>query len=505
MSRTDPGLDPSRGSVASRVLVVRSGNENLDTFEILEQLEQVDVVIEDDIYEAVATVGLAGPDEAVGTVLVPVTIPEYSAARVVEAFATVDSRVRLVLLVPSGRVDAMETALDAGFDDAIELPTTPRRLRLAIGIESNPLAPRRTVELESPLGRPGGFEREDASRSPMPASDATRRPGESPAPPPARPPAGYAPEPPPESPSGPPDEELPTIERAERLGDVDLVLSILDNDGSLRGTSLAMIRAHLGTGDVHLLLPDESFEGDRRTIARIHLDEHHVGSLASTTVGLDDLRRWADWLGTWMDLERRMRHLEHLTETDELTSAGNRRAFERILSETLETARNERRLISLMVFDIDNFKTYNDLYGHEAGDEVLRQTVDLLRCTIRRGDHVFRIGGDEFVVIFSDPGGPRNERSAPPESVEDIAHRFQAKVCELRFPQLGLHAEGSLSISAGLATFPWDGHDGPTLLRHADRLAMESKRNGKNAIRFGPDARDRCRPDDDATSDPDRP
>ena len=101
MSRTDPGLDPSRGSVASRVLVVRSGNENLDTFEILEQIEQVDVVIEDDIYEAVATVGLAGPDEAVGTVLVPVTIPEYSAARVVEAFATVDSRVRLVLLVPS--------------------------------------------------------------------------------------------------------------------------------------------------------------------------------------------------------------------------------------------------------------------------------------------------------------------------------------------------------------------------------------------------------------------
>ena len=109
-----------------------------------------------------------------------------------------------------------------------------------------------------------------------------------------------------------------------------------------------------------------------------------------------------------------------------------------------------------------------DRYGHDAGDEVLRQTVDLLRSTIRRGDHVFRIGGDEFVVIFSDPEGPRNERSAPPESVEDIAHRFQAKVCEMKFPQLGVEAEGSLSISAGLATFPWDGHDVQSLLRHAD-------------------------------------
>ncbi len=145
-----------------------------------------------------------------------------------------------------------------------------------------------------------------------------------------------------------------------------------------------------------------------------------------------------------------------------------------------------------MVFDIDNFKSYNDRYGHEAGDQVLRETVDLLRSTIRRGDHVFRIGGDEFVVIFSDNDGPRTEHSSPPDSVEVIAYRFQEKVCELRFPQLGLDADGSLSISAGLATFPWDGLDGATLLRRADQLALESKRSGKNALRFGPGARSRC-------------
>ena len=132
-----------------------------------------------------------------------------------------------------------------------------------------------------------------------------------------------------------------------------------------------------------------------------------------------------------MGLDRHVRGLERLTETDELTGAGNRRAFERILAETLTGARSERRIVTLMVFDIDNFKTYNDRYGHEAGDQVLRETVELLRCTIRRGDHVFRIGGDEFVVIFCDNEGPRTERSAPPDSVEEIAHRFQSKVLSL--------------------------------------------------------------------------
>ncbi|MEE2972780.1 MAG: GGDEF domain-containing protein, partial [Planctomycetota bacterium] len=275
------------------------------------------------------------------------------------------------------------------------------------------------------------------------------------------------------------------------------VQAIIDDDGSFHSISLSMIRAHLGTGDIHLLLPEETDDVDVRATALIECEDEHLATLVSSTVGTEDLRPWATWLSTWMTLERRMRGLETLTETDQLTGAGNRRAFERICAETIHTARQERRIVTLMVFDIDNFKSYNDQYGHEAGDEVLRETVDLLRCTIRRGDHVFRIGGDEFAVIFSDNEGPRNEQSSPPESVEDIAHRFQAKVCELRFPQLGLEAEGSLSISAGLATFPWDGHDGPSLLRHADRLAMDSKRAGKNAIRFGPGARGRCEKDGD--------
>jgi diguanylate cyclase (GGDEF)-like protein len=147
-----------------------------------------------------------------------------------------------------------------------------------------------------------------------------------------------------------------------------------------------------------------------------------------------------------------------------------------------------------MVFDLDNFKQYNDQFGHDAGDLVLTETVRLLKSVIRQGDRVCRIGGDEFVVVFADLEGPREVGSAHPETIENIACRFQEQIWRMRFPKLGMEAPGSLSISAGLATFPWDGDDPDSLLRHADALALESKRRGKNVITFGPG----CRPSDHA-------
>ena len=475
MSHGNTSTERRRDGADPRVLVVRGGNEHLDTIDLVEEIASDRTEVADDIFEAIAMAGLATTNDPIETVLVPVTIPEFSATRIVDAFETLQAqhRIRLVLMVPTGRNDAMDSALVEGFDDAIEVPTTPGRLRRALGANDTPPIPRRPAEEAPPPRRPDGFDQPREDRAPDDALTTSS----------------------PQTPSSLKQTEDPEELEAQTrsIGDIDLVMSITENDGSFRRIALTMIRAHLGTGDVHLLLPDEFDPEETRTSSPVTIEKDHIATLVSTTVGQKDLERWAEWLAIWMGLERRTRALETLTETDELTSAGNRRAFERVLADTLDSARQERRIVTVMVFDIDNFKTYNDRYGHDAGDEVLRQTVDLLRSTIRRGDHVFRIGGDEFVVIFSDPEGPRNERSAPPESVEDIAHRFQAKVCEMKFPQLGVEAEGSLSISAGLATFPWDGHNGQSLLRHADQLAMDSKRNGKNAIRFGPGARDFCK------------
>ena len=112
--------------------------------------------------------------------------------------------------------------------------------------------------------------------------------------------------------------------------------------------------------------------------------------------------------------------------------------------------------------------------------------VHLLKAVVRPTDRVCRIGGDEFAVIFHEPEGPRNPGSEHPRSIFSIAKRIQEKIETHRFPKLGPDASGRLSISGGIATFPWDGHDATSLIEHADRLTLESKSQGKNVICFGP-------------------
>lgn len=201
----------------------------------------------------------------------------------------------------------------------------------------------------------------------------------------------------------------------------------------------------------------------------------------------EDLESAAAWLSSWLTLEQRQRDLTLQASTDALTGAWNRRSFDSTLARALEHARTARRDVSVLVFDIDDFKQYNDRYGHEAGDEILCEVVRLLRSVIRPSDRVCRIGGDEFAVIFDDPAGPREAHSRHPSSVVDVAHRFQSQVASQQFPKLGTEAPGRLTISGGLATFPWDGLDGNALLRVADQRALECKRQGKNAIELGRD------------------
>ncbi|MEM9372597.1 MAG: GGDEF domain-containing protein [Planctomycetota bacterium] len=199
------------------------------------------------------------------------------------------------------------------------------------------------------------------------------------------------------------------------------------------------------------------------------------------------------WLSAWVRLDAQHRELRHAAFTDPLTDAWNRRYFDRFMDAAITQARDARRTVTLMVFDIDNFKSYNDAFGHGAGDEILAETVRLLNSVIRPTDRVCRVGGDEFAVIFYEPEGPRDAASTPPESIYDIAMRFQQQICSHKFPKLGEQAAGTLTISGGLATFPWDGHNAATLLERADQLSIESKRQGKNALTFGQGAEKVCR------------
>ncbi|MEX0741247.1 MAG: GGDEF domain-containing protein, partial [Phycisphaeraceae bacterium] len=205
----------------------------------------------------------------------------------------------------------------------------------------------------------------------------------------------------------------------------------------------------------------------------------------------------AAWLARWLMLGRHLGQLNEMAMRDSLTQVWNRRYFEQTLRVLVDRARAERFRVTLMMFDIDDFKDYNDQYGHGAGDEILCETARLMQSVVRRQDVVARIGGDEFAVIFWDAepprgGGGAEGKSDHPVSVRRAAERFQKAVCEHRFPKLAEQAPATLTISGGLASFPWDGRTPEQLVKLADEMMFESKEQGKNAITFGPGALRLC-------------
>lgn len=235
-------------------------------------------------------------------------------------------------------------------------------------------------------------------------------------------------------------------------------------------------------------LPTPVTDEPQRVRVPVVWDTRVLGTLSAVKTDVALLQPWAAWLAGWIVLRDQHAQLRRAAFTDPLTGAWNRRYFDRFLTAALHTARDQRHAVTVLVFDIDNFKHYNDAFGHDAGDEILRETVKLLRSVIRPSDRVCRIGGDEFAVIFHEPEGPRDKASRHPSNIFEIAKRFQQQVRTHKFPKLGESAPGTLTISGGLATYPWDGTTPEALLCRADELALQSKRQGKNAITYGPGA-----------------
>ena len=183
--------------------------------------------------------------------------------------------------------------------------------------------------------------------------------------------------------------------------------------------------------------------------------------------------------------EVKIRHLEKMATEDDLTGLKNRRYMWEFARQIIERAGKGNGRVTLLVFDIDNFKHYNDVYGHSAGDKILRQTAVLMQ------DVVGRIGGDEFAFIFWDdplarpPATEVERRSAladHPKEVIFIARRFRRELNRTELNHLGPGGRGVLTISGGLASFPHDGSTIQELFSRADSALLEAKRSGKNRI-----------------------
>ncbi len=178
----------------------------------------------------------------------------------------------------------------------------------------------------------------------------------------------------------------------------------------------------------------------------------------------EPLERVASFAGRALRLLWRMEHLERLAATDDLTMIANRRTFTASLERELARGARSGEPVSLVILDLDYFKTVNDVYGHPAGDEALRNVAAALSIACRDLDTAARYGGEEFAVILPDCG---------PDRCLDIAERLRQAVASAP-------AVRPLTASAGVASYPLQAVDGESLVRVADDALLVSKRSGRN-------------------------
>ncbi len=164
--------------------------------------------------------------------------------------------------------------------------------------------------------------------------------------------------------------------------------------------------------------------------------------------------------------------------TDTLTAINNRRFFDQRLQEEIEVAQRTDAPLSCMLLDVDYFKKVNDSYGHQVGDQVLREVAALVRAQLRGSDVLSRYGGEEFAALLS---------NTPEETAEEVAERVRSGVEENVFHLPGGEAF-TVTISIGVATYtPASETDstspgGELLVEHADRCMYQAKAAGRNAV-----------------------
>ncbi|WP_274649342.1 putative bifunctional diguanylate cyclase/phosphodiesterase [Paenibacillus humicola] len=158
--------------------------------------------------------------------------------------------------------------------------------------------------------------------------------------------------------------------------------------------------------------------------------------------------------------------ISYLAYHDELTGLPNRRLLHERLKAELQRARHHRRKVAVMLLDLDRFKTFNDALGHPFGDDMLRAVSQRLKHAAEMPGRVFRMGGDEFVLLLPD----LTERETAERKAQALMSLFDA-------PFVFGEAEYHLTVSVGLSFFPQDGESADELLRNADIAMYRAKEN----------------------------
>lgn len=165
--------------------------------------------------------------------------------------------------------------------------------------------------------------------------------------------------------------------------------------------------------------------------------------------------------------------LRKLAITDDLTKLFNARHFYKQLKMEVDRSRRYKHLLSLLLLDIDYFKSYNDTYGHLAGDSVLARLGKTIQASLRRMDSAYRYGGEEFTIILPDTGG---------EEAVKVAQRIASAISSERFKPVP-EEDVCISVSIGIAEYSL-GDDLEAFVKRADMAMYKSKKKGRNRVTF---------------------
>jgi diguanylate cyclase (GGDEF)-like protein len=158
---------------------------------------------------------------------------------------------------------------------------------------------------------------------------------------------------------------------------------------------------------------------------------------------------------------------------DALTDLWNHGFFQVVVDEELRRAKDQLTYLSIIMLDIDNFKKYNDTWGHQKGDEILMRISKIITESSRKIDRVCRYGGEEFAVVLPD---------ATKKDALVIAERIRANIQQFQFSAGTEHPSQKITVSIGVASFPEDGKTKDELIHATDAALYDAKKQGKNRV-----------------------